>query len=149
MDTITLTFSNSNDSKPITKEELNHFENSLDGLTLPDDYRKHMLDYNGGIVDQDDIEHKNYPSDGVGIAFFLPIKYGGYTIEKAIENYSDRMPSGYLAIGYTTGCAGVIIMSLNNDETYGYTKVRYTEGEIDDLSPSFTDLLNDMVESYD
>ncbi|CAM1343796.1 SMI1/KNR4 family protein [Tenacibaculum amylolyticum] len=133
----------------ITSEELNEFENSLGGLILPEDYKEHMLIYNGGDVEQYDIVHKDYYGLGDGgISDFLPIKYGNYTIEKVNIALSDRLPVGYLVIGYTSG-GGDIIMSLNNDDTYGNTKVRYTEGEIIELSPSFTELLNDMVEAED
>ena len=36
-------------------------------------------------------------------------------------------------------------MSLNNDGTYGNTKESYPDGTVRPLSPSFTDLINDMV----
>ncbi|WGH75109.1 SMI1/KNR4 family protein [Tenacibaculum tangerinum] len=145
MNPIRITFKNRNQIS--TPEELNEFENSLGGLVLPEDYRQHMLTYNGGIVRQYDIVHKNYYGLGDGgISDFLSIKYGGYTVEKFNEDLSDRLPTGYLAIGFTSG-GGDIIMSLNNDATYGNTKVRYTEGEKIDLSPSFIKLLNDMVEA--
>jgi len=147
MNPVTITFKSR--SQGITLQELNEFENSLERLTLPQDYRDHMLTHNGGIVEQYDIVHKDYYGIGDGgISDFLPIKYGGYTVEEFNAALSDRLPSGYLAIGFTSG-GGDIIISLNNDATYGNTKVRYTEGKIKDLSPSFTDLINNMVEAED
>ena len=60
---------------------LNKFEIKLK-KKLPEDYRAHMLIYNGGMVEQDDIEHKDYTEDGGGIAKFNPIGIGSYTIEE-------------------------------------------------------------------
>lgn len=145
MTPVTITFRANREG--ITMEELNEFEASLEGLILPEDYKQHMLTYNGGVVVEDEIEHKSlYGNYGGGaISDFASIKYGGNTLEELNNALSDRLPSGYIAIGYTAG-GGVIIMSLNNDNTYGNTKIRITDGDIIDLSPSFTDLLNDMVE---
>ena len=144
-----ITFTMSLDSQQISTEELQVFENTLNGLKLPEDYKHQMLTCNGGNVDQYEIEHKNYIGEGIGIASFLPIKYGNYTLEKAKNSFMDRLPEGFIPIGHTTGNAGLLIMSLNNDQTYGHIKVRYTDGDIEDFSPSFTDLLNDMVEAED
>ena len=42
-----ITFKMQLDSQPITEAELNEFQ-ALIGMTLPEDYRQHMLTYNGG-----------------------------------------------------------------------------------------------------
>ena len=78
------------------------------------------------------------------ISYFYPIKYGDYIIEKSYDYMSGRIPSGYLAIG-TTDNGGEIIISLNKDSTFGKTKEWFPDGYINDLSSSFTQLLNDMV----
>lgn len=125
---------------------LNQFEATI-GKTLPQDYRAHMLTYNGGDVEQEDIEHKNYTEDGGGISYFFPIGTGDYTIEEVytVMTSNSMLPPGYIPIGTTQG-GGKIIMSLNNDSSYGYTEEAYPDGTRRDLSPSFTDLINDMVE---
>lgn len=125
---------------------LNQFEATI-GKTLPQDYRQHMLTYNGGIVEQDNIEHKDHTEDGGGISKFYPVSYGDYTLEKAYANdvNSGMLPLGYISIGETRG-GGEIIISLNNDGTYGVTEEWYPDGSKLPLSPSFTDLINDMVE---
>ena len=120
------------DSRSISPEEFNEFENTLQGLKLPEDYKKHMITCNGGIVDQGENEHKDYIGEGIGIASFLPIKYGNYTLENAQTNFTDRLPIGFIPIGHTTGNAGLLIMSLNNDATYGHIKVRFADGDIED-----------------
>jgi hypothetical protein len=137
-----LTFRQRENSQMITLQELNDFE-ALIGLSLPNDYKQHMLLYNGGIVNED-VKHINYLDGGEGISYFYPIKYGDYTMEKSYTNMNSRIPSGYLSIG-TTDNGGEIIISLNNDNTNGNTKEWFPDGYIYDLSPSFTQLLNDMV----
>lgn len=138
-----LTFRTKGNSQVITLEELNTFE-ALIGKTLPQDYRQHMLTYNGGVLEQD-VEHVNY-SDSGGIASFHPIKYGYYTMEELFEDLKEFLPSGYIPIGKTSN-GGQIIISLNNDSTYGNIKEWFTDGDTRDLSSSFTQLLNDMVPS--
>jgi hypothetical protein len=142
-----LTFRSRSIEQQITLAELNEFE-SLINYSFPEDYRQHMLSINGGIVEQDNNAHVSNPAAGNGIAYFYPIKYGGYTMEKAHLQLTNLLPTGYISIGTTRG-GGEIIMSLNNDGTYGNIKERYSDGEINDLSSSFTQLLNDQVESVD
>lgn len=129
----------------ITTTEFNVFE-SLVGYSLPEDYRQHMLTYNGGIVNQLNNAHISNPESGGGIAQFYPIKYGDYTVEEVNSTLNDVIPSGFLIIGHTRG-GGKIIISLNSGSTYGNTKEWYPDGSINDLSPSFTQLLNDQVEA--
>lgn len=133
------------DTQPITIGEINNFE-SLIGLSLPNDYKQHMLTYNGGDVVELYTAHISNPEGGSGISDFYPIKYGGNTLEEVNETLNDVVPSGYLIIGRTRG-GGKIIISLNSGGTYGNTKEWYPDGTINDLSPSFTQLLNDQVEA--
>lgn len=140
-----LTFVMDFDSQALTVEELNTFE-TLIGKTLPQDYRQHMLTYNGGTVEED-VEHINY-SGGGGILYFHPIKYGYYPMEELFDDLNAVLPNGYITIGKTSS-GGQIIISLNNDSTYGKIKEWFTDGDTRDLSPSFTQLLNDMVSSND
>jgi len=142
-----LTFRSRSIEQQIILKELNDFE-SLIGYSLPEDYRQHMLTINGGILEQFNNAHISNPEAGNGIAYFYPIKYGGYTMEKAHEQKSNMLPTGYISIGTTRG-GGEIIISLNNDSTFGNTKEWYSDCEINDLSPSFTQLLNDQVEEIE
>ncbi|QTD39179.1 SMI1/KNR4 family protein [Polaribacter batillariae] len=135
------------DSQLITVDELNEFQ-AIVGNPLPEDYRQHMLIYNGGDAIELDAAHISNPEGGSGISDFYPIKYGGNTIEEVNEILNDIIPLGYLIIGRTRG-GGKIIISLNNDGTYGNTKEWYPDGTINDLSTSFTQLLNDQVEAVE
>ena len=139
-----ITFEMAFDTQSITLAELNEFQ-AMIGKPLPEDYRQHMLTYNGGDVAEMNNAHISNPEGGSGIEDFYPIKYGGNTIEEVNSTLGDEIPSGYLIIGCARG-GGKIIISLNNDTTYGYTKHWYPDGSIYDLSPSFTQLINDQVE---
>ena len=142
-----ITFEIQLDSQLITLTELNEFE-SLIGLGLPEDYRQHMLLYNGGDVVQRNNTHISNPEAGNGIAYFYPIKYGGYTMEKAHQQLLSVLPTGYISIGTTRG-GGEIIISLISGSTYGNINERYSDGTLNELSPSFTQLLNDQVEAVE
>ena len=137
-----ITFKMAFNTQSITLEELNDFQ-LLTGKLLPEDYRQHMLLYNGGIVNED-VKHINYLDGGEGISYLYPIKYGDYIMEKSYDYMNGRIPAGFLAIG-TTDNGGEIIISLNGDGTYGNTKEWFPEGKMYDLSPSFTQLLDDMI----
>jgi hypothetical protein len=139
-----ITFRTQLDSQPITLEELNEFQISI-GKTLPEDYRQHMLAFNGGGVAKFNNAHISDPEGGEGIMEFYSIKYSSYSLEEVNDDLFDLIPSGYLIIGRTRS-GGEIIISLNNDNTYGHTKVWYSDETIKDLSPSFTQLINDQVE---
>lgn len=148
MTKVNLTFEMPLNSQAITLQELNDFE-TLIGHTLPEDYRQHMLTINGGDLEQYNNAHINYPTAGSGISDFFPIKYGIYTMEKSFtSNYQPLFPSSYIGIGRTRG-GGTIVMSLNNDSTYGNTKEWYPDGTLNDLSPSFTQLINDQIEQQE
>ncbi len=137
-----LTFKTESNSQKITLEELYTFETFI-GMTLPEDYRQHMITFNGGEIEEDNIEHKNYKEGGRGISYFYPIKYGFDTMEEVFEDLNEVIPEGYLVIG-TTHNGGHILISLSKD-TYGKTIVMYSDGELENLSDSFTQLLNDMI----
>lgn len=140
-----ISFSMRSNSQPITLSDLISFEAILNA-TLPQDYKQHMLSYNGGLVIPNEIRHINYDSADHGISDFYPIKYGFDIMENIFSDLNGIIPSGFISIGKTRG-QGEIIMSLINDSSYGNIKEWYPDGFNYDLSPSFTQLLNNMVES--
>ncbi len=142
-----ITFEMEEGTQAITEAEFYEFQ-TMFGKTFPEDYKQHMLTYNGGEVIESGLAHKSTPEEGGGISYFFPIKYGSYTIEMVYNNLNGRLPNGYISIGRTNG-GDHIIISLNDDSTYGVTKEWFSDGTILDLSPSFTQLLNDMVEMED
>lgn len=60
-----ITFEMAFDTQLITLEELNEFQTMI-GKTLPEDYRQHMLTYNGGDVEEINNAHVSDPEGGGG-----------------------------------------------------------------------------------
>lgn len=135
-----------NNVQIINSDELQVFEHNL-GYILPNDYKDHMLTYNGGIVINKKIEHKDYPDiTSTGLNYLFPIKYGAEPVENVYNDISQFLDDGYLPIGKNSG-GGYVIMSLNSDDMYGEIKEWYPDDELNDMSPSFTQYLEDMIES--
>ena len=61
-----ITFKTEFNSQKITLDELNTFETFI-RMKLPENYRQHMLNFNGGEIEEDNVEHKNYKEGGRGI----------------------------------------------------------------------------------
>ena len=64
-------------------------------------------------------------------------------MEEVFEDLNGIIPEGYLAIGKSDN-GGIILISLNKD-SFGKTILMYSDGDIENLSENFTQLLNDMV----
>ncbi|WP_299767415.1 SMI1/KNR4 family protein [uncultured Dokdonia sp.] len=129
----------------IIDTDLNDFEQQIN-KTLPNDYRQHMLQYNGGGIDKFNLAHVVDETYGAyGLAYLFALKYDSTTIESIFTAYQDDYPVGYIPIGVAAG-GGEFIMSLNNDETYGEIKILEEDGIMEYLSPSFSQFLEDMVE---
>ncbi|GGG23214.1 hypothetical protein GCM10011344_24940 [Dokdonia pacifica] len=121
----------------ITQEELEEFEQQLDGLKLPEDYKAHMLKYNGGITIEDYICGDN---ENIKFMYFLPIKYGSDTMENSLIAREDVLPINDIYIGAVRG--GELCMSLG--ENNGSIYVFYSDGERIDLASSFTEFINGL-----
>lgn len=112
------------ENKLITPEELSEFEKEI-GLPLPQDYKDHMLKYNGGSP----LSYYIYfgePDDGIRLAGFKSIKYGTSLVGK-----QDYLPKNYLSIGYIE--TGYLAMSLD-EKDYGNIFVYYSEAELGSVS---------------
>jgi hypothetical protein len=124
------------DNERITEEELNEFEQEIGG-TLPEDYRAHMLKYNGGVPSSYYL-YFGEPDDDILLSRFKSIKYGTPLVEK-----QDYLPEDYLSIGYTQ--TGYLAMSLDKNE-YGSIFVYYSEAELTKIASSFTEFLEGLVD---
>lgn len=130
----------------ITEGELFAFESLLKGKKLPEDYKKHMLKYNGGypIGDYVGFDHEG---DFVLLEYLNPIKYGGTTMEDYL-GMDTVLPIGHIAIGIISG--GRLSMSLNA-EKYGEVYVSYEDAIPTKVSNSFIEFvgkLNDEEYEY-
>lgn len=123
----------------ISSTELQEFETKLNGLKLPEDYKKHMLKYNGGITVENYVWNKD---ENIIFMYFSPIKYGDWTME---ERYSvdriDVLPKNDIYIGEIRG--GSLCMSLG--ENHGAIYAFYSDGERVHLASSFTEFINGLV----
>jgi len=127
------------ENEQITAEDLNEFEKEI-GLTLPEDYRAHMLKYNGGLPSSYYLYYGE-PDDGILLSGFKSIKYGDSLVEK-----QDYLPENCLSIGYTE--TGYLAMSLDENE-YGSIFVYYSEAELTKIAASFTEFLDGLVDYTD
>ena len=121
----------------ITQEELETFEEQLDGLKLPEDYKAHMLKYNGGGTIED---YEWNTDENIQFSNFRPIKYGSMTMELGLIARENVLPENDIYIGRITG--GSICMSLG--ENNGSIYVLYSDGERIDLASSFTEFINGL-----
>ena len=118
----------------ITQIELEEFEQKLNGLKLPDDYKQHMLQYNGGGTIEDYIY-----GDMEDIHFFgfLPIKHEDHNMESSLIARTDVLPESDIYIGDIRG--GSLCMSLGKD--HGAIYAFFSDGERIDLAASFTEFI--------
>ena len=120
------------------------FEDLLikENLSLPEDYKKHMLKYNGGSTDDPCEWHLD---SRVEFFEFTPIKYGDYTMEKSfLISRRGVLPKKDIYIGRILG--GNLCMSLS-EENHGSIYVFYSDGERIDICNSFTEFVNGLVYS--
>lgn len=125
----------------ITPEELREFEMEI-GLSLPEDYKAHMLEYNGAAAPGIDVFFGE-PDDGINFSCFLPIKYpdSSMVVEK-----KDYLPENHLCVGLTG--TGYLAMSLD-EQTYGSIYVFYSEVELKFLAASFTEFVDGLTNYSD
>lgn len=122
----------------ITEIELEEFEQKLNGLKLPEDYKQHMLKYNGSWTE----ERYSFKGDGEHVfSSFHPIKYGSSTMENGLIAREDVLPESDIYIGYTV--TGLLCMSLGKN--HGAIYAFFSDGERIDLASSFTEFVEGLV----
>ncbi|MGB0881097.1 MAG: SMI1/KNR4 family protein [Polaribacter sp.] len=132
------------EEKKISPKELEAFEELLikKDLKLPEDYKKHMLKYNGGSPDDSCEWHLD---SRVEFFDFTSIKYGDYTMEeKFLISRRDVLPESDIYIGDILG--GHLCMSLSK-ENHGAIYAFFPDGERIDICNSFTEFVNGLVYS--
>lgn len=121
----------------ISAEELKEFETAI-GLVLPEDYKAHMLTYNGGSAAGIYLFF-GLPDDGINFLGFYPIKFG----DTLLVERRDYLPEKHLAIGRTG--TGYLAMSLA-ENTYGNIYVHYSKVELEFLAASFTEFIAGLTD---
>lgn len=131
---------------PITEDDLNIFEKENE-FVLPEDYRLHMLKWNGGGVK---IPLNYVDEDGFDLALSSLLSLANDTSTLATVNnmMKDLVPNGYLIIGRTR--AGLdIIMCIEPGEKYGEIKAMAETLELFYLAPSLNEYFNQLVIDVD
>ena len=149
--------------KQITIGDITKVEKGLN-INLPEDYKKHLLKYNGGHPIKDGAPMIN-PIDesetDIGIDWFLAIYEGeSSNFLKAYHTFKiwqKRMPDELIPIA-NASCGDKICMSVKGDN---YEKIYYWEHEIEAsegeepdysnvhlIANSFADFINSLLGSY-
>ena len=129
-------------NEKITVKEFNDFENLLDDLKLPIDYKQHMLDYNGGYPEGDYVCFK-HPERVIKVDYLHPIKYADSTMEYYLM-MRNVLPSNQIEIGSIRG--GSICVSLDESD-YGSISIYYEDVIPEKIASSFTEFINGLFEA--
>ncbi|WP_175620518.1 SMI1/KNR4 family protein [Chryseobacterium schmidteae] len=125
------------ENPPIMLEDLKEFEAAL-GLSLPEDYKAHLLAYNGAGLKSTEVFF-GYMDDGINLYYFHPIKYGN-SLQSGKRDY---LPEKYICIGCILG--GYLAMSLD-EQTYASIYSYYSEVELEYLASSFTEFVDGLID---
>ncbi|WP_196885408.1 SMI1/KNR4 family protein [Aureivirga sp. CE67] len=134
----------------ITSDDLKEFEQKLNGLRLPEDFKQFMLIYNGGstrelysIKIDDHEDEDDIPFDGID-----PLRDNtqyGLSLEDSLENRVGVLPETDIYIGSVLG--GSLCMSLG--AKHGSIYAFYADEERIDIASSFTEFLDRLFLSKD
>lgn len=130
---------------PATEGTVTTFETAK-GTRLPEDYRQHMLDLNGGVqISDGNLYFANYVSDEgeLVLSSLFHFEGPGSSVVEASELY-DSLPNG-IVIGDFDG--GLISMSLDEGD-YGHIYMEFSYTDPEKIANSFTEFLNGL-EPYD
>lgn len=83
---------------PVSIERIGRFENVL-GARLPEDYRRFLLETNGGRPEQNVL-----PDENVGVDRFFSLGSEEHSLDAVYADHRERIPSGFLPIaGWADG----------------------------------------------
>ncbi|WP_452602945.1 SMI1/KNR4 family protein [Pontimicrobium sp. MEBiC06410] len=112
----------------ITEIDVQAFE-QLIGKELPEDYKTHLLKYNGGSVPWEKQYEFSFKGEEISLATFHKLKSDrGGTLEEYYNRKHDflfpkllpigTIEGGYLAMGYQTGNYGEIYIYFSDEGPY-------------------------------
>lgn len=128
------------ENPPITLNDIQEFETAK-RLILPEDYKAHMLQYNGATVESIEV-YFGVPDDDINFSYFHPLKYG----DSILVDTRDYLPEKHITIGCTS--TGYLAMSLAED-SYGSIYAYYSEAELTWLAGSFTAFISGLTDYAD
>ncbi len=126
--------------KQLTEEEYIMFVAGLN-VSLPEDYKTHVLKYNGGYPDKEYINE-------IHIHYFHTIKHSDHPLENIWEKLRDVLPRNFFPIARDGG-GNHICISLSKD-TYGEIYMWYHDMDedkaIEFLAKDFTSFMDNLTE---
>lgn len=128
----------------LTIEELIFFEKEIN-LKLPQDYKKLILEYNGGTPEKEYFRGK--------WVIFDSIKYGKNPIEDNLKSFKSILPKKLYPFGHDPG-GWLFCLDLNEGEDYGKVYFyRMDENTAEDskefLANSFQEFLENLSDNED
>lgn len=124
--------------KQLTQEELNNFEENFQ-VSLPDDFRQHYLNYNGGYPPYDYVKGlKNIFT----INGFDSIKYGTLPIEQAIADHKKSGITFEKKIPFAYDNGGNVFLISEDGAIYILESEFLKDKNYILVSESFTDFLD-------
>ena len=108
-------------------------------IVFPEDYKIHMVEFNGGRAIDNLFYKPNIWETDILFFNFIPIKHGTYHFE--MVNDLDEFPEKQLVIGLAQN--GDISMSFQEKE-YGAIYICYSDGELHKLADSFNEFIEGL-----
>lgn len=126
--------------KQLTKEEYKLFVTKFK-VKLPEDYKEHILKYNGGYPNYEFI-------NDIRIHYFHTITHSDHSLENILEKLEHVLPKDFFPIAKDEG-GNHICISLKQ-ETYGEIYIWYHDmdenKELEFLARDFNSLMNNLTE---
>lgn len=135
-------FKKSLTGETVTEELLQEFEATMES-PLPQDYRQHMLDYNGGIKAKDGfLYYTKYESEEGELVLksLHHFKGGG---GGSVVHYSKSFDFLPKAIDIGSIYGGILSMSLA-DNDYGHIYMQFSDTDPEKVANSFTEFLEGL-----
>lgn len=140
--------------KPATLEDISDFEREINSA-LPSDYKKFLMEYNGGQPQPDSFRFFSDRNDASSVDRFLSLgNEKNSNLLKYYNNYKDRIPLGFIPIAHDAG-GNLVIMKLKTNENKIYFwdhELEADEGVVPDMSnvylinQSFSDFIDNLYE---
>ena len=138
------------ENKPITEAQLIEFEQYVDAK-LPEDYRRFLLDCNGGYPDRaySFIPEENAP---IIVDYFYGIGDSVNDMKRVYDDYEGVLPNGFISIGDDPG-GDEFILGLSESEHEGQVFFWLHDQPHDEementyfISNSFNEFFDDLKE---
>lgn len=140
--------------KPATLEDISDFERDIK-CVLPSDYKKFLMEYNGGQPHPDSFRYFSDRNDASSVDRFLSLgKEKNSNLLKYYNNYKGRIPFSFIPIAHDAG-GNLVIMELKANENKIYFwdhELEADEGDAPDISnvylinQSFSDFIDNLYE---